>query len=117
PDPGVFAGRLAAALSDFLAAALGISTAEYTARQITDRHTAPATWTHRDPTSQEHDAARRLAAQLRRARTEHPEPARAPSPLPPGRLRTRAAMTAAAQREAGAIPTAAPWHPRTQLPP
>jgi hypothetical protein len=116
-DEGVFAGRLAAALTDYLAASLGITTAEYTARQIAARHTAPAHWTRRDPTAEEQDAARRLAARLRRARTEHPEPARQPSAIPPGRLRTRAAITADAQRAAGSIPTATPWQRRTQLPP
>ncbi|MGC9668491.1 vWA domain-containing protein [Planosporangium sp. 12N6] len=117
PDPGVFAGRLAAALTDYLAASLGVSTAEYTARRITGRHSAPAHWTRRDPTTAEQAAARRLAARLRQARTAHPEPARQPSTLPPGRLRTRAAITAEAQRAAGGIPTAAPWQRRTPLPP
>jgi Mg-chelatase subunit ChlD len=117
PDPAVFAGRLAAALADYLAAALGLSSAEYTARQLAARHTAPAYWTRRDPTDDERAAARRLAARLRRARTAHPEPARQPSALPPGRLRTHAAITAEAQRAAGNIPSAAPWQRRTQLPP
>jgi hypothetical protein len=117
PDGGVFAGRLAAALADYLAATLGISTADYHARRLTERHTAPAEWTRRDPTTEERDAARRLADRLRRARTAHPEPARQPTILPPGRLRTRAAITADAQRAAGAIPTAAPWQRPTRTPP
>ncbi|MBM0259696.1 VWA domain-containing protein, partial [Micromonospora sp. 4G55] len=40
-----------------------------------------------------------------------------PSPVPPGRLRTRHAITAKAQVAAGALPTAAPWQRRAQLPP
>jgi uncharacterized protein with von Willebrand factor type A (vWA) domain len=35
----------------------------------------------------------------------------------PTRLRTRAAITAEAQRAAGSIPSATPWQRRTQLPP
>ncbi len=116
-DPGVFAGQLAAALTDYLAAAAGLTPAEYTARHIASRHAAPARWTRRDPTPDEHRAARHLAAQLRQARTRAPEPATRPSAIPPGRLRTRAAITAEAQIAAGTIPTAAPWQRRAHLPP
>jgi hypothetical protein len=117
PDPGVFPGRLAAAIAGYLAAALGITTGEYTARQIAARYGAPAVWSPRDPTQAERRAARHLAARLRQARAHHPEPGRQPSPLPPGRLRTRAAITAQAQRAAGAVPTAAPWQRPAPLPP
>jgi uncharacterized protein with von Willebrand factor type A (vWA) domain len=37
--------------------------------------------------------------------------------MPPGRLRTRAAITAQAQRAAGTIPTTTLWQRRTHLPP
>ncbi|MGS2619298.1 VWA domain-containing protein [Micromonospora sp. LZ34] len=117
PDPGVFPGRLAQALTDYLAHAGGLTPAEYRARQITARHSAPASWTRRDPTDAERAAARHLAARLRRARTHQPEPDTRPSLIPPGRLRTRHAITAQAQIAAGTIPTATPWQRRTTLPP
>ena len=37
--------------------------------------------------------------------------------VPPGRLRTRQAITVDAQRAAGTLPTATPWQRRTPLPP
>ncbi|MBM0226140.1 VWA domain-containing protein [Micromonospora sp. ATA51] len=117
PDPGVFAGRLAQALTDYLAHAAGLTPAEYRARQISARFSAPATWSRRDPTDAEHAAARHLAARLRRARTHQPEPDTRPALIPPGRLRTRHAITAQAQRAAGTIPTATPWQQRATLPP
>jgi Mg-chelatase subunit ChlD len=116
PDPGVFPGQLAKALADYLAAVAGISTAEFTARLI-GRHGAPATWQRRNPTVEEQQAARRLAARLQAARSHQPEPDTKPSLIPPGRLRVRQAITADAQRDAGAIPTAAPWRQRATLPP
>jgi hypothetical protein len=120
-DVGVFAGQLAAALADLLTAEEGTTTSEYLdrdlARQLSGRYTTPPAWPRRDPTTAEQDAVRRLAARLRQARTDNPAPARQPSLLPPGRLRTRAAITADAQRAAGAIPTAAPWQRRAELPP
>ncbi|MFG1952463.1 VWA domain-containing protein [Micromonospora sp. NPDC048830] len=69
----------------------------------------PITWQEREPRDAERKAANRLTALLRRAR--HREPARTlqPSTTPPGRLRTRAAVTLAAQRAVGASPTAEPW--------
>lgn len=117
PDPGEFAGRLAAALLEYLAAALGITPAELAHTQITNRHAAPATWTRRDPTDEETEAAQRLAARLRHARTQHREVAATPVPVPPGRLRTRQAITADAQAAAGMIPTAQRWQRRTTVPP
>jgi VWA domain containing CoxE-like protein len=120
-DLGVFAGQLAAALADLLAADQGITASEYLDRdlnrQLSGRYATPPAWPRRDSTTVEQDAARKLAARLRRARTDNPEPARQPSVLPPGRLRTRVAITADAQRAAGAIPTAAPWQRRAELPP
>ena len=116
-DPGVFAGQLAAAITDYLAAAAGLTPTEYLARQLAGRHAAPASWTRRDPTPAEQQAARHLAARLRQARTRTPEPGRRPTAIPPGRLRTRHAITAAAQRDAGTIPTATPWQRRATLPP
>lgn len=69
----------------------------------------PITWREREARDDERQAANRLTTLLRRAR--HREPARTlqPSTTPPGRLRTRAAVTLAAQRATGAIPTAEPW--------
>ncbi|GHJ52946.1 hypothetical protein Nm8I071_22530 [Nonomuraea sp. TT08I-71] len=117
PDAGVFAGLLAQALTDYLAHTAGLTPVQYRDQQIIGRFSAPATWTRRDPTDGERAAARTLAARLRRARTQHTEPDIRPSPVPPGRLRTRHAITAQAQIAAGAMPTATPWQRRTQLPP
>jgi Mg-chelatase subunit ChlD len=117
PDDGAFAGRLAAAIIGYLAAAAGLTTAEWTQRHRDARHGAPATWHRREATGDEHQAARTLAARLAAAHTHHVEPATRPATVPPGRLRTRAAITLDAQRAAGAIPTAAPWQQRTTLPP
>ncbi|MEV6374839.1 VWA domain-containing protein [Micromonospora musae] len=117
PDPGEFAGQLAQALGDYLAHTAGLTPAEYTAQQIQGRHNAPPSWTRRDPTDAERAAARQLAARLRRARTRQPEPDTRPSPVPPGRLRTRHAITAQAQIASGSMPTATPWQRRTALPP
>ncbi|MEU8332189.1 VWA domain-containing protein [Micromonospora arborensis] len=116
-DPGAFAGQLAQALADYLAQTAGLTPAEYSAQQIEARHGAPSWWTRRDPSDAERAAARRLAARLRRARTRQPEPDTRPSPIPPGRLRTRHAITAKAQIAAGSMPTATPWQRRAQLPP
>ena len=116
-DLGVFPGQLARALTDYLAATAGITTAEYLARHIGASYPAPAAWTRRDPTSDEHSAARHLAARLRQARTHTPEPATRAAAIPPGRLRTRHAVTVEAQLAAGAMPTAAPWQRRAPLPP
>ncbi|KAB1935482.1 VWA domain-containing protein [Micromonospora sp. ALFpr18c] len=117
PDAGQFAGRLAAALVDYLAVATDVTPAEYATAQLAHRHNPPSEWDRRDPTEQEHHAARDLANRLRQARTQHPEPGRRPSAIPPGRLRTRHAITAEAQIAAGQLPTAAPWQQRAQLPP
>jgi hypothetical protein len=116
-DPGVFAGHLAKALADYLAAAAGLTPAEYLTRHLATRFPAPATWTRRDPTPGEQHAARHLATRLRRARTHQPEPATRPATIPPGRLRTRHAITVEAQIAAGSLPTAAPWQRRANLPP
>jgi len=117
PDPGEFAGRLAAALVEYLAAALGVTVDQLVDKQITARYAAPATWTRRDPTDDEMAAAQHLAARLRQARTQHREAAVIPAPVPPGRLRTRQAITADAQTAAGMIPTAQRWQRRTTVPP
>lgn len=117
PDPGVFAGQLAKALTEYLAVVAGISPAEFTAKLIAGRHGAPATWQRRDPTADEQQAARQLAARLRAARSHTPEPDTKPSLIPPGRLRVRQAITADAQRDAGGVPTAAPWRQPATLPP
>jgi Mg-chelatase subunit ChlD len=117
PDVGQFPGRLAAALTDYLAAAAGVTPVEYSASVLAHRHSPPSGWDRTDPTEQEKRAARDLANRLRQARTQHPEPGRRPSAIPPGRLRTRQAITAEAQTAAGQLPTAAPWQQRAQLPP
>ncbi|MEH0933989.1 VWA domain-containing protein [Micromonospora psammae] len=117
PDPGMFAGRLADALTDYLAHSTGLTPTAYRDQQVRARHAAPATWTSREATGAEHAAARTLAARLRRARTHQPEPDLRPSPIPPGRLRTRHAITAQAQIAAGAVPTATPWQRRASAPP
>ncbi|MEU4660211.1 VWA domain-containing protein [Micromonospora chalcea] len=117
PDAGLFPGRLAAALVDYLAVAAGVTPAEYATALLAHRHSPPTEWDRTDPTEQEHRAARDLANRLRQARTRHTEPGRRPSPIPPGRLRTRHAITADAQTAAGQMPTAAPWQQRAQLPP
>ncbi|MEV4481822.1 VWA domain-containing protein [Micromonospora coxensis] len=116
-DPGQFAGQLAQALTDYLAHATGLSPTAYTSGQIAARHGAPGWWIRRDPTDTERSAARRLAARLQRARTHQREPDTRPSPVPPGRLRTRHSITAKAQIAAGTVPTATPWQRRTTLPP
>lgn len=69
----------------------------------------PRAWRPRPPRPDEHAAARRLAVRLRAAATREPVTTRHAAATPPGRLRTRAAMTAAAQRAAGQVPTAQPW--------
>ncbi|WP_371409323.1 VWA domain-containing protein [Micromonospora zamorensis] len=76
----------------------------------------PITWTERDARDAERHAANRLTALLRRARHREPARTREPSSAPPGRLRTGAAVTLAAQRAAGAIPTAQPWQRTVRRP-
>ena len=117
PDPGQFAGRLATAIIGYLAAAAGTTPGQLIQRHIDSTHGAPATWSRREPTGEEHRAARALAARLAAARTHHVEPAARPSPVPPGRLRTRAAITADAQRAVGVLPTVTPWQQRATMPP
>ncbi|MFI9643549.1 VWA domain-containing protein [Micromonospora sp. NPDC051925] len=76
----------------------------------------PITWAERAPGDAERHAANRLTALLRRARHREPTRTREPSSTPPGRLRTRAAVTLAAQRASGAIPTAQPWQRTVRRP-
>ncbi|WJK33159.1 VWA domain-containing protein [Solwaraspora sp. WMMA2065] len=76
----------------------------------------PITWRERDARDDERHAAARLTALLRRARHREPARTREPSNTPPGRLRTHAAVTLAAQRAAGALPTAQPWHRTVRRP-
>jgi hypothetical protein len=116
-DPGEFPGRLAQAIADYLATTLGLTPAPYATQVLHQQHRPPTTWDRSDPTEQQHRAARELAARIRQARTRHPEPGIRPSLIPPGRLRTRQAITADAQTAAGQLPTTAPWQQRTQLPP
>ncbi|WBB78579.1 VWA domain-containing protein [Micromonospora sp. WMMD882] len=74
------------------------------------------TWVERNPVDAERHAANRLTALLRRARHREPARTREPSRTPPGRLRTRAAVTLAAQRASGAIPTTQPWQRTVRRP-
>jgi len=76
----------------------------------------PRAWQPRPPRPDEHAAARRLALRLRAAAAREPVTTRHTAPTPPGRLRTRAAMTAAAQRAAGQLPTAQPWQQTRRRP-
>lgn len=117
PDPGEFAGRLAAALLDYLAVAVGMTPSELVDRLTTGTHAAPGSWPRRDPTTEEIAAARQLGRRLQHARTQHREHTASPSPVPPGRLRTRQAITADAQIAARMIPTAQQWQRRTTQPP
>ncbi|MBB5856420.1 hypothetical protein ACFQ05_26435 [Amycolatopsis umgeniensis] len=63
----------------------------------------------RPPTTAERTAARHLARALTTAGVRDRTTTRTTSAIPPGRLRVRGAMTAAAQRAAGTIPTAEPF--------
>jgi VWA domain-containing protein len=63
----------------------------------------------RRPTSLEQAAARRLARALRAAAHRERVAVQATSATPPGRLRMRGALAAAAQRAAGVAPTAEPF--------
>ena len=63
----------------------------------------------RAPSPAEHTAARHLARALTTAGHRERTATKTRSTVPPGRLRMRGAMTADAQRAAGAIPTAEPF--------
>ncbi|GGL92953.1 hypothetical protein [Micromonospora yangpuensis] len=63
----------------------------------------------RPPTDAERTAARQLARTLRQAAHRDPTSTITTSVTPPGRLVTRAALAADAQRAAGQIPTSEPW--------
>jgi hypothetical protein len=63
----------------------------------------------REPTGDEQAAARRLARALREASAGGRAETIVTSATPPGRLRMRQAVTADAQRAAGAMPTARPF--------
>jgi hypothetical protein len=121
PDPGLFPGRLADAIDDWLdhapviACTSGGTGIERVGR-LARTHPIPAAWTSRPPRPDEHAAARRLATQLAAAHTQ-PELATRPAATPPGRLRTRHAITRQAQVAAGSLPTATPWQHRHTMPP
>jgi hypothetical protein len=122
PDAGVFAGLLADAIDDWLdhttVASLsgGGSRGVDRVGRLSRQHPIPAAWTSRPPRPDEHAAARRLATQLATAHSQ-PEPATHPSATPPGRLRTRHAITRRAQIATGSLPTATPWQHRHTMPP
>ncbi|MFD5089866.1 hypothetical protein ACFWMR_04655 [Amycolatopsis thailandensis] len=63
----------------------------------------------RPPATAERTAARHLARALTTAGVRDRTTTKTTSAIPPGRLRVRGAMTAAAQRAAGTIPTAEPF--------
>ena len=111
---GASGGRVAAAISAVLDGIAGHS------EQPPSGHHAssdiPASWTARPPTDDEQQAAARLAVLLRRARTRERSLTLEHTAAPPGRLRTRHAVTAAAQKAAGAVPTAQPWQRTTRRP-
>ncbi|MBL7491176.1 VWA domain-containing protein [Frankia sp. AgW1.1] len=87
------------------------------ASNVSDRHKFPDGYTNlgrrRAPTGSEQAAARRLARALRDAARRESTTRTVTSATPPGRLRMRVALAAAAQRAAGAVPTAEPFT-RTQ---
>ena len=116
-DAAAFAGRLDQALTDFLAATVGLTPGDYRTQILHRRHNPPGDWARTDPTAQQHSAARQLAERIQRARTRTLEPGVRGALLPPGRLRTRHAIAADAQSAAGQAPTAQPWQHRTPLPP
>lgn len=76
-----------------------------TGHDPTARHTRGT----RAPSTAEHAAARHLARALNTAGHRDRAATKTRSTVPPGRLRMRGAMTADAQRAAGAIPTAEPF--------
>jgi hypothetical protein len=69
----------------------------------------PAAARTRDPREEEKAAARRLARALRNATIGQRATTTITSATPPGRLSMRQAMAGAAQRAAGALPTAEPF--------
>lgn len=70
---------------------------------------ATATAGTRTPTAEERTAARVLARALSTAGVRERVAVKSTSPIPPGRLRMRGALAAAAQRAAGATVTAEPF--------
>jgi VWA domain containing CoxE-like protein len=70
---------------------------------------ATTTGATRPPAEPEKAAARRLARALRAAASPERTATTVASPAPPGRLRMREALSADAQRAAGALPTATPF--------
>ena len=84
------------------------------AREVFGKKTTPRAVTgNRDPRPDEAAAARRLARALRDATAGGRDKITTTSKVPPGRLRVGKALASAAQRAAGAVPTAEPFT-RTQ---
>ncbi len=71
------------------------------------RHTGH--WTDRPPTAAERGHARKLAQVLTNIALPSISKEGRPSELPPGRMRSRAAVQQSAERHMGRIPTAQPW--------
>ena len=88
--------------------------ADKAAREVFGKKTTPRAVTgNRDPRPGEAAAARRLARALRDATAGGRDKVTTTSKVPPGRLRVGKALASAAQRAAGAVPTAEPFT-RTQ---
>ena len=80
------------------------------AREVFGKKTTPRAVTgNRDPRLDEAAAARRLARALRDATAGGRDKVTTTSKVPPGRLRVGKALASAAQRAAGAVPTAEPF--------
>ena len=80
------------------------------AREVFGKKTTPRAVTgNRDPRPDEAAAARRLARALRNATAGGRDKITTTSKVPPGRLRVGKALASAAQRAAGAVPTAEPF--------
>ena len=79
PDAGLFPGRLAAALVDYLAAAAGVTPAEYAAALLAHRHSPPAEWDAHRPDRA--GTPRRPRPRQPAAAGPHPPPRTRPAPL------------------------------------
>lgn len=93
------------------------STAKRTAEKVFGKGTGPAVsggtssrlYERRAPTSEERASAVSLARALEQARYQDRVVTKRTSQIPSGRLRSRAAVQASAERTRGAIVTAEPW--------
>jgi len=74
----------------------------------------PAAVATRTPTDTERAACGKLTRALRDAALREPTVTAVTSPVPPGRLRVRAAMSNQVQRSLGQLPTGEPWRHKTR---